>query len=136
MKILTIFYGGVWKIKYGEGSYQGEMKSKAFIIDDTLDLHDLKLQVISRFKINVEACDLILGHCHPSQKMTNPYTVEDNEDLQSFFAINESIEVPWSLPLYVSSTTSSGKTQSQHTIVVHHGDDIVQQVVTPIHQYL
>ena len=104
----------------GYCTYAGEtISTKAFVVDDKIQLEALKGMILERFKINQESSDLVLGHMHPFQKLTRPFIVDTEEDFRSFVDINESPKVSWTFPLYVSSNMLRSKKVTQRLTQPH-----------------
>ena len=48
MRLLTIHFGGFWESKGDTCSYEGDITSKAFILDDKMGVDDLKIKIIEQ----------------------------------------------------------------------------------------
>ena len=80
----------------------GGIISKAFLVDKNITLQAMKSLVIQRFKLETEEMNLQLCHLNLFQKIKVKYSVETYDDLASFMEINDTTQVEWTCPLYVS----------------------------------
>lgn len=114
----------------GYCDYVGEIVSKAFVIQNSIELDSFKQMISDRFDICLETYELKLSHLHPLQKLKAPFTINKNEDLKAFMAINEAPQVSWSLPLHVLAKKKVNGSQIttivQQTSVVTVSDEYVQ----------
>ena len=102
MKLLSVCFGGEWDC---EGKYVGDLNYKAVVIKDGMTLEELTSTIMKRCNIETGGNGLLLTHLNPFQVVGKPYTVENEDDLVSFLEINDSPEVQWKMPLYVTLKT-------------------------------
>ncbi|KAL8138136.1 hypothetical protein V2J09_004137 [Rumex salicifolius] len=119
LKVLTVYFGGEWKIKDDCCGYVGDFISKAFVIDNNMHLDALRKLIMKRFNINSTMDDISLTHLHPFQKLKNPYMIDTEEDYKSFLDINEASQVSWTLPLYVSSSKKMSQIERSTNAAQH-----------------
>ena len=85
-KLLTVKFGGEWKLIEGDLSFVGDVTSKVIVIKETLSLEELKNDVIDRFDIDQLVFELKLSHLHPFKRTKEPFVMENDADLRIFFA--------------------------------------------------
>ncbi|KAL8137960.1 hypothetical protein V2J09_003961 [Rumex salicifolius] len=136
LKVLTVCFGGEWKMKDDYCAYVGDLISKAFVIEDNMQLDVVRNMIMERFNI-IPTPDISLTHLHPFQKLKNPYMVDTEEDFQSFLDINEASQVSWTLPLYVSLSRKMSENKpltdaAQNSIVRLQSDESFQGAVVEV----
>lgn len=100
--IVPICFGGGWKTENDECKYVGgDVTTKAFVLEERFNLESLKEKIVERFKLSTQPTDIYLSHLHPSKKLPTPFTIESDDDLQSFYLISSTPKVDWGLTLYV-----------------------------------
>lgn len=83
--------------------FVGDVSSKVIVINQPMSMYEMKTEIINRF-INSDslAPNLQFSHLHPFKKTMEPFLIENDSDLRSFFQMSEVKEVNWTLPLYAT----------------------------------
>lgn len=101
--IVTVVYGGKWRVAETGLLFDGNTTSKAFVLEDTITLLTLREKVCSRFNVD-ESVELEFSHLHPFKRLRVPLKVDSDADLKEFLLLSKLDGVNFSVELCVTNT--------------------------------